>query len=127
MSYTYSIYGIRNVITGRVYVGKAQQIEHRWTTHRRRLKERRHHNKQLQADWDKHGEQAFVFEVLDRLTYPLDSDDDGPITRSEAGRMARALEYDWIHRFPVDRLYNKLGLSASDRASAPEQRKQQKK
>ena len=58
------IYRIRNTVNGHAYIGSAANIARRWTAHRHAL---RHHKKappKLQRAWDKHGEAAFVFEVV---------------------------------------------------------------
>ena len=49
-----------------VYVGSAAlSFKERWRAHRYRLRRGKHHNIHLQAAWDKHGEEAFGFEVVE--------------------------------------------------------------
>src|SRR5580765_3816293 len=62
------IYCIRNVVSGRVYVGSAISILKRWGEHRRYLQKKNHHSEILQSSWNKHGEHAFVFEIIERVT-----------------------------------------------------------
>ena len=59
------IYEIRNKITDWKYIGSAVSIEGRWQGHRKALRGDYHHNKFLQRAWNKYGEEAFVFTVLE--------------------------------------------------------------
>lgn len=59
------IYEIVNFVNGKRYVGSAVDLEHRWREHRWGLNGHRHANRHLQASWDKHGEAAFVFQVVE--------------------------------------------------------------
>jgi group I intron endonuclease len=54
-------------ITGPVqlYVGSSDDIPRRWKSHLSQLRGGRHHNHQLQAAWDEHGETAFVFMIIE--------------------------------------------------------------
>lgn len=59
------VYAITNIKTGSQYIGSAVNIDMRWRTHKHAL---RHHKKsppKLQAAWDKYGEDAFAFVVLE--------------------------------------------------------------
>lgn len=58
------IYRIRNRINGKSYIGSAVCFRNRWTSHRHGLSRGCHHSRHLQNAWNKHGEQAFSFEVL---------------------------------------------------------------
>lgn len=55
------IYYIKNKYNKRVYVGSSVDIKSRWRSHRSALKNNTHHCKELQEDWNKHGEYAFEF------------------------------------------------------------------
>lgn len=59
------IYCIRNLATGKVYVGSSSNIKARLANHRFRLRAGRHDNSHLQRSWKRHGEASFVFEVLE--------------------------------------------------------------
>jgi group I intron endonuclease len=59
------IYGIRHLATGTIYVGQAQDIEFRWEQHRQYLRLTRHHNAYLQQAWNKYGQEAFEFVVIE--------------------------------------------------------------
>lgn len=61
------IYRIRNVVSGRFYIGSSEDIYRRFEAHRRRLRKGNHTNVGLQASWTKHGEDVFKFEILQRV------------------------------------------------------------
>lgn len=58
------VYAIKNKVSGRIYIGSSADIERRWSVHRHHLNAGTHHSRILQNSWRKHGEDAFVFEVL---------------------------------------------------------------
>jgi len=60
-------YKITNRINGKFYVGSSSDIHERWKGHINNLNHpnpKKHHNKYLQAAWNKYGEDAFDFEIL---------------------------------------------------------------
>ena len=59
------IYSITNTVNGKVYVGSAVNLERRWSEHRFALLGNRHDNMHLQRAWNKYGEIAFAFIVLE--------------------------------------------------------------
>lgn len=59
------IYQIENLINGRIYVGRASRFKGRWSTHLSSLRNNKHHNEYLQNDFNKLGEDAFQFEVIE--------------------------------------------------------------
>lgn len=59
-----AVYQIRNVISKKFYIGSSQNVYERWRKHRNKLRANKHHNPKLQASWNKHKEEAFVFEIL---------------------------------------------------------------
>jgi GIY-YIG catalytic domain/NUMOD3 motif len=61
------IYQIRNKNTGKLYIGSAVDFERRWWMHQSQLRRGVHHSKPLQNSWKKHGEDAFVFEIRERV------------------------------------------------------------
>ena len=82
------IYRIRNTVNGHAYIGSAVNIAGRWAAHRHSL---RHHKKsppKLQRAWDKHGEAAFVFEVV------LECPKDELLTHEQATIDAEAPHYN---------------------------------
>ena len=61
------IYEIRNRGNGKCYVGSAVNIIRRWRDHLTRLRCGRHGNQHLQRAFDKYGEPAFGFSVLEHI------------------------------------------------------------
>jgi len=59
------IYKITNKVNGNVYIGSAKEFKERVRNHLNSLKKNKHHNKHLQASWNKHGPDAFMFEVVE--------------------------------------------------------------
>jgi group I intron endonuclease len=66
------IYQIRNTLNGKIYVGSAVSIAARWRVHLCQLRSGDHHSVKLQRSWNKHGESAFAFEVLELVPNKLD-------------------------------------------------------
>ncbi len=64
-STTSGIYIITCLPTGKIYVGSSINIRERWRGHKKELRSGKHKNRYLQNAWNKYGEQAFVFEVLE--------------------------------------------------------------
>ena len=60
------IYRIVNTITGDFYVGSSAYIHSRKSEHFQRLRKNIHANPHLQHAWNKYGEEAFAWEVLER-------------------------------------------------------------
>jgi group I intron endonuclease len=59
------VYAIVNTMNGKRYIGSAENLRRRRTAHRSALSKNKHANKHLQAAWNKYGESAFVFVVLE--------------------------------------------------------------
>lgn len=58
------IYLIKNNINGKVYVGSSVNIKKRFAEHKRILKLNEHHSNKLQNAWNKYGELAFSFYII---------------------------------------------------------------
>jgi len=61
------IYKLRNVVNQKFYVGSAVDTRTRFRQHRRLLRGNKHHCKHLQAAWNKYGEDAFKFEIVEQV------------------------------------------------------------
>lgn len=59
------IYKITNTINGRFYIGSAVSISKRWNVHKSQLRNGKHHSATLQRAWNKYGEDAFEFSVVE--------------------------------------------------------------
>lgn len=69
ISRTPSIYQIRHIESGRVYVGSTNDPSKRWKAHRRELDRGTHHSEYLQRAWNKYGTDAFVFEIIEPVLF----------------------------------------------------------
>lgn len=61
----HGIYQIRNLYTGKFYVGKSNDVFGRLRNHLFVLRSGKHHSKKLQHDFDDYGEVGFVCEIID--------------------------------------------------------------
>jgi len=61
---TGGVYQIRNLMSGKRYVGSAKSLARRWVQHRSALFRGKHTNAHLQAAWVKDGPAAFAFKPL---------------------------------------------------------------
>ena len=79
------IYAIRNLVSGKVYVGQTSRARasRRWYEHRRDLNLHKAANRHLQASWDFHGPSAFIFEELERVEAASRLDLVSSLTRRE--------------------------------------------
>lgn len=59
------IYKIRNKQDGKCYYGSSADVNKRFAQHRKTLQNNTHHNVHLQRAWNKYGENAFTFEVVE--------------------------------------------------------------
>ena len=62
---TSGIYKIVNTVNGKYYVGSSDQLYRRWQIHYNRLDGNRHENSHLQNAWNKYGEDAFQFIIVE--------------------------------------------------------------
>ncbi len=66
---TYGIYEIRCSTNNKVYVGKTiNTFGDRWDSHKAKLRNNYHDNKDLQNDWNTYGEESFEFNIIKDLT-----------------------------------------------------------
>lgn len=59
------IYMIRNNVNGKVYVGSSLNIMSRWYFHKNDLRKNKHHSLLLQRAWNKNGQDAFDFSIIE--------------------------------------------------------------
>ena len=62
-----AVYIIRNAVNDKVYIGSAINPNRRWGQHKTDLRGSRHSNIHLQASWEKYGEAAFSFSILEEV------------------------------------------------------------
>src|SRR5260221_8854899 len=65
------IYRITCTVNDRFYIGSAVNLYKRWYDHRFHLSRKTHRNQKLQRAWDKYGEDAFLFEVIEFVLMPF--------------------------------------------------------
>lgn len=61
------VYKITNTTNGKFYIGSSKDIDWRWYCHKHHLKTGQHINPKLQHSWNKHGENKFVFEIIEKV------------------------------------------------------------
>lgn len=61
------VFQIKNTETGKVFLGSSLNLEGSLNKHEFVLKNGRHRNKALQADWRDYGPDNFVFEILEEV------------------------------------------------------------
>ena len=64
----HGIYKITNKVNGKIYVGSSINVFNRWRVHKCCLINNEHHSILLQRAWNRHGEQNFVFEVVEEVS-----------------------------------------------------------
>ena len=62
------IYKITHKESKKVYIGQSTDVKERLKDHKRRLNNNKHDNSYLQNSWNKYGENAFDFSVIEELT-----------------------------------------------------------
>lgn len=82
------VYRVRNTASGKSLVGSSVNLPAMLNRQRFQLELGSHPNRELQADWNASGPEAFVFEILDTLP-PADEPDYDPKAD------LRALEEMW--------------------------------
>jgi group I intron endonuclease len=62
------IYMIKNMFNNKMYIGKSIDITRRWKKHKSDLNNNRHDNKHLQSAWNKYGQSAFKFSIVEECS-----------------------------------------------------------
>ena len=65
---TSGVYEIRCLSNNKFYIGSAVNLRERWQRHLITLRRGDHHNFFLQQAWKKHGEEHFIFSILELTT-----------------------------------------------------------
>ena len=95
------VFQVRNTVTDQVFIGASTDLPAMLNRQRAQLRLGAHANRRLQADWQTHGPEAFVFEVLDTLAA---QDEPGHDPKDDL----RVLEAMWLEKLAPfdDRGYN---------------------
>jgi hypothetical protein len=98
------VFRVRNTATGKSLVGSSVNLSGTLNRHRFQLERGSHPSKDLQADWNALGPDAFQFEVLDRLK-PSDKPD------YDATEDLQVLKELWIEKLTAsgELLYREAG------------------
>lgn len=99
------IYKIINVVNNKFYVGSTNDFKRRKTRHFSELRNGRHNNRYLQAAWVKHGEQAFVFVIVEDLSDGTD------LLAVENIWLKEHVGKDYCYNLGIDATAPSLGLS----------------
>ena len=99
------IYKIINVINNKFYVGSAVDLKRRKARHFSELRTGKHNNRHLQAAWQKYGEAAFVFVVVEEL--PPEAD----LLAAENIWLKEHVGKDYCYNIGVDATAPMLGVS----------------
>lgn len=59
------VYEIKNLVSQKIYIGGSVDIYARWRLHLHELRHKKHRNRRLQNSFNKHGENVFVFKVIE--------------------------------------------------------------
>lgn len=97
------IYKIINVVNNKFYVGSAVNLSRRRARHFSELRTQKHNNGHLQAAWNKYGEQAFVFVVVQKLA---DGED---LLAAENVWLKEHVGKDYCYNIGVDAIAPMLG------------------
>lgn len=66
------IYGILNLVNGKIYIGSAVDADHRLRTHKSKLNLGIHPSKHLQGAWNEYGSFSFEFLILEHVLWKSD-------------------------------------------------------
>lgn len=99
------IYKIINLLNNKFYVGSAVNLQRRRARHFSELRNKKHSNKHLQAAWDKYGEAAFIFVVVERVK------DTNTLLSVENKWLKKHVGKDYCYNLGVDATAPTLGWS----------------
>lgn len=99
------IYKIINVVNNKFYIGSAVNFSRRKTRHFSELRTNKHNNSKLQNAWNKYGEDAFVFAVVEEIK------DKGLLLEVENRWLKEHVGKDYCYNIGVDATAPMLGMS----------------
>lgn len=99
------IYKIINVVNNKFYVGSAVNLSRRRARHFSELRNSRHNNRHLQAAWNKYGETAFTFVIVEEL-HP-----DADVLAAENKWLKDHVGKDYCYNIGIDATAPHLGMS----------------
>jgi group I intron endonuclease len=99
------IYKIINVVNNKFYIGSAVNFSRRKTRHFSELRTKKHNNSKLQNAWDKYGEQAFAFVVVEEVF------DKALLLEVENRWLKEHVGKDYCYNLGIDATAPMLGMS----------------
>lgn len=99
------IYKIINVVNNKFYVGSAVNFSRRKARHFSELRNNKHNNRWLQASWNKYGEAAFLFAVVEEVA------DKALLLETENRWLKDHVGKDYCYNIGVDATAPHLGMS----------------
>lgn len=99
------IYKIINVVNNKFYIGSAVNFSRRKSRHFSELRHNKHNNRWLQASWNKYGEAAFVFAVVEEVQ------DKKLLLEVENRWLKEHVGKDYCYNIGVDATAPMLGMS----------------
>lgn len=66
------VYGIKNKVNGKMYIGSTKNLRSRRYQHYSKLKGNYHRNKELQKDYNKYGKENFEFVIIKKVKDEID-------------------------------------------------------
>jgi group I intron endonuclease len=96
------VYIIRCTVNEKLYIGSSDNIRRRWMEHRSRLRKGNHANTHLQNAWNKYGEIAFIFDVLEEVC------DIAHLIEVEQ-KYLNCFRGDWLYNVRMDAADSNLG------------------
>lgn len=67
MKFQMGVFQIRNLQTGRIYIGSSNDLQAFWRSQKFQLEAGMHSNSELQADWNQFGAEQFIYEILEEI------------------------------------------------------------
>lgn len=121
------VYKITNKLNGKFYVGSSLNVTKRKLTHFMYLRKNLHPNKKLQNSWNKHGESAFEFfilEVVENKEHLIMREQHwlNYFNAVENGYNILKLAYSPTGWTPSDETREKMSISQTGRKHSPETR-----
>lgn len=99
------IYKIINVVDNKFYVGSAVSFSRRKTRHFSELRTQAHNNSKLQNAWNKHGEAAFIFAIVEEVQ------DKALLLEVENRWLKKHVGKEYCYNIGVDATAPMLGMS----------------
>lgn len=88
------VYQVKNTVDGKIYIGSINNLKSRWLTLKWQLEQGRFANKELQAAFKAHGENAFEYSVLEEVEIKEDTDVKWELEAMEKAWLDRLMPYE---------------------------------